>query len=164
MNIFILDKDSSISAKMHFDTHVVKMILESAQILSTICRREGEDIGYKKTHLYHPCTIWAGESLSNWIWLKNFALELNKEYKYRFDHNKNHKSAELILKLPNPNIKDKGLTPFAQAMPDKYKDKEVVKAYRRYYICEKMHLLKYTKRRRPKWIEKYKIYIKKNNK
>ena len=38
MNIFYLDRDPVIAAQMMCDKHVVKMILESAQMLSTAHR------------------------------------------------------------------------------------------------------------------------------
>lgn len=85
MNIFILDNDVSKCAMYHCDKHVVKMILESAQMLSTVIRESGIDCGYKITHLNHPCTIWTRESLSNWKWLRNLVEALNQEYKFRFE-------------------------------------------------------------------------------
>ena len=44
MNIFVLDKDPHIAAQMHCDRHVPKMIVESAQMLSTAHRLlDGEE-------------------------------------------------------------------------------------------------------------------------
>jgi hypothetical protein len=70
MNIFILDEIPEKCARYHCDAHVIKMILESAQMLSTTVRLSGIDRGYKITHQNHPCTLWTGESLSNWQWLR----------------------------------------------------------------------------------------------
>lgn len=153
MNIFVLDNDVAKCAEYHCDKHVVKMILESAQILSTVCRQSGLDVGYKPTHSHHPCTIWAGESLDNWIWLRNLTASLNAEYRYRYEKSNNHKSYDLVATLPLPNIPDIGLTPFAQAMPDKYKHDDAVVAYRNYYVNEKSDFLKWTKRGAPLWKE-----------
>lgn len=153
MNIFVLDNDVAKCAEYHCDKHVVKMILESAQILSTVCRQSGLDVGYKPTHSHHPCTIWASESLDNWIWLRNLTALLNAEYKYRYEKSNNHKSYDLVATLPLPNIPDIGLTPFAQAMPDKYKHDDAVVAYRNYYVNEKSDFLKWTKRGAPLWKE-----------
>jgi hypothetical protein len=61
MNIFLLDSNIKKCAQYHCDKHVVKMILESAQILSTVLRLNGVDQGYKTTHANHPCTLWAGK-------------------------------------------------------------------------------------------------------
>ena len=152
MNIFVLDKEVEKCAEYHCDKHVIKMILESAQMLSAVVRLNGHDIGYKLTHKNHPCTIWARESLSNYNWLVRLTRLLNYEYRYRYDKDINHKSYDLVKTLPIPDLPDIGLTPFAQAMPDQYKNKNAVKAYRDYYINEKSSFLTWTKRKKPKWI------------
>lgn len=154
MNIFVLDNDPQTAAIYHTDKHVVKMILESAQIMSTNLRLFDINIGYKITHINHPCTVWARQSLSNWLWLGSLAYYLNEEYKYRFNHTENHKSFDIILTLPWPIcIPNIGLTPFAQAMPEEYRDEyNAVKAYRNYYINEKNNLFKWSKRPIPNWI------------
>ena len=69
MNIFVLDSDPKVAATMLCDKHVVKMILESAQMLSTVAHTNGHIPRYRPTHSKHPCTLWAGESKSNWQWL-----------------------------------------------------------------------------------------------
>ena len=152
MNIFVLDKEVEKCAEYHCDKHVIKMILESAQMLSAVVRLNGHDIGYKLTHKNHPCTIWARESLSNYNWLVRLTSLLNYEYRYRYDKDINHKSYDLVKTLPIPDLPDIGLTPFAQAMPEQYKNKNAVKAYRDYYINEKSSFLTWTKRKKPKWI------------
>jgi hypothetical protein len=106
---------------------------------------------YKLTHKNHPCSIWVRESLSNWLWLKELTEELYKEYKFRYN-NKVHKSGELLQTLPNPKIKDIGLTKRPQCMDIEYMELDVVKAYRNYYRHAKKDLLKYTKREVPEWI------------
>jgi len=157
MNIFVLDLNISKCAKYHCDRHVVKMILESAQMLSTALRLNGLDLGYQVAHQNHPCTVWTRASLSNWKWLRELAKELNLEYKYRFNKIENHKSWDLIQTLPAPPIKDAGLTPFAQAMPVQYKNENPVLAYRSFYIGEKFKLFQWTKRKTPSWICKNSI-------
>lgn len=153
MNIFVLDENTDICAEYHNDKHVVKMILESAQMLSTAVRSTGVDAGYKSTHLNHPCNIWVRESIWNWWWLFDLAYSLHNEWQYRFDHpeHKKHKSFEVILSLPEPKLPDLGLTPFAQAMPDEYKSDDAVEAYRNYYMNEKDHLAGWKKRNKPEW-------------
>lgn len=155
MNIFILDYDIEKCAQYHCDPHAVKMILESAQMLSTALRANGIDKGYQPTHVNHPCTMWARSSLSNWKWLRLLAKHLNAEYKHRFDKGNNHASWDLIYSLPDPPIEDIGLTPFAQAMPDEYKNQDPVTAYRNFYFGEKKELFRWTKRETPHWITKY---------
>lgn len=154
MNIFILDNNIEKIAQYHVDKHVVKMILESAQLLSSAVRTSGIDAGYKLTHKNHPCAIWARESLANWLWLTELTEALHNEWRFRFNHplGKVHKSWEVVQQLPTPNLsEDIGLTPFVQAMPDQYKNEDAVKAYRDYYIGEKAHLASWKKREQPEW-------------
>lgn len=154
MNIFILDNDIKKCARYHVDKHINKMILESAQILCTVLHTTGMDAPYRKTHVNHPCTKWARESLDNWLWLKDLALELNKEFKFRYGKSVDHKSATVIMSLPTPKLPSKGMTPFAKAMPDRLQLIEnPVEAYRQYYIEEKNHIAVWTKRTQPDWWE-----------
>lgn len=153
MNIFILDENIDKCARYHNDKHVVKMILESAQMLCTAIHESGGDAPYRSTHKNHPCTVWARESLSNWHWLRDLALALNEEYKYRYDKSVDHKSATVIKSLAEPDIPDIGLTPFAQAMPDEYKTDNAVDAYRSYYKGEKAEIANWKGRSKPKWYD-----------
>ena len=157
MNIFVLDKNVEKCAEYHCDKHVIKMILESAQMMSAVVRLNGHDTGYKLTHKNHPCTIWARKSLSNYIWLKSLISLLNSEYRYRYDKSVNHKSFDMAMSLPMPDLPVIGLTPFAQAMPEQYRNKNAVKAYRDYYNNEKSSFLTWTKRKTPKWIDNDKV-------
>jgi hypothetical protein len=152
MNIFVLDTDIKKCAEYTCDKHVVKMILESAQMLSTACRVSGIDAGYKSTHKNRPCSIWVRNSLDNWKWLRSLVIELNREWKKRFKHTRNHKSYDVVMSLPTPPFKSIGLTPFAQVMPDKYKHKDAIKAYRDYYMGEKRKIAKW-RNGKPYWYE-----------
>ncbi len=157
MQIFVVDKDPCNAARMLCDKHVVKMIVESAQILSTVHHlydSPHKHLIYKKTHERHPCVIWAGESKENYFWLLKHFSELIKEYEYRYG--KFHKTADLqktLEAIPKklPNI---GLTSFAQAIPEIYRQKNAIKAYREFYKKEKAHFAKWTKREIPKWFLK----------
>ena len=62
MNIFALDIDVQKAAEYHCDKHVVKMILESAQMISTVFDKYDEHQSYmlKPCFQNHPCTLWAG--------------------------------------------------------------------------------------------------------
>jgi hypothetical protein len=152
VNIFVLDEDPEICAKYHCDKHVVKMILESAQMLSTISRLNGGgEVGYKPTHKNHPCTKWVGQSLTNWFWLQKLTHQLNAEYLYRYNKVQNHKSYDVARNLVVPDIPLIGLTPFAQAMPEQYKNINTVTAYRAYYLQEKTDLLNWKNRPTPEW-------------
>jgi hypothetical protein len=153
VNIFILDTVPELCAQYHCDKHVVKMILESAQLLSTAAQQESKIDGlYKPTHFNHPCSIWTRTSRSNFLWLVELAKQLCIEYTHRYE--KNHKSFDVILKCYDlqDKINDGELTPFVQAMPEKYRSDNAVDSYRNYYVEEKYKILSYTRRDRPYWI------------
>lgn len=151
MNIFYLDENKNTCARYHCDAHVVKMILESAQILCTVLWINHIPAPYRPTHKAHPSVLWANHSLSNWIWLKHLAEALNQEYRYRFNHEKNHKSYDVIATLQSPPIPDLGLTEMPQVMPNEYRHQNPVIAYRQYFTACKVHLAKWTKRDIPYW-------------
>lgn len=153
MNIFVLDYDIQKCAQYHVDKHVVKMILESAQMLSTAVRSTGIDAGYKATHVNHPCNVWLRESIFNYTWLFELLLELHKEWKYRYNHppTKLHKSFEVVQSLPVPDLPKVDMTPFKLCMPDEFKTNDVVESYRAYYLKDKAHLLSWKKRGKPEW-------------
>lgn len=153
MNIFILDRDIDKCAQYHCDQHVVKMILESVQMLCTALNKRGESTPYKSTHSKHPCVLWVEESYGNFLWLEKLAHALNAEYRYRFEKQDDHKSIGVLHQLSNYSYANRGVTEFAQAMPDQYKiPGDAVAAYRKFYIGEKMEFAKWTKRERPDWI------------
>ena len=107
---------------------------------------------YKLTHANHPCAKWTRESLSNWRWLREFTFALNAEYTYRYG--REHACLKMIQNLEEPHIVDIGLTNFAKAMPDQYKNADVITAYRDYYNGEKQHLFAWKNRPEPYWIER----------
>ena len=152
MNIFILDNDIEKCAQYHCDQHVVKMILESVQILCTALNKKGFTTPYKSTHMKHPCVLWAGSSYENFLWLKNLTFALNAEYRFRFDKETHHKSVFVLDEISNYSYDNLGLTEFSQAMPEKYKiGGDAVKAYRQFYLGEKMGFARWTKRNIPQW-------------
>lgn len=177
MNIFVLDVNQKRAAEMHCDTHCSKMILESAQMLSTASyvasgKLKLFDNGNKKghcisgalsriykpdiRHLRHKCTVWTYESRDNFEWLVELALRLNEEKIYRTG--RYHASTDVVKACERYGkyLPEIGLTPFAQAMPEEIRLKSnPVKAYRRYYISDKKHLLEYTRRNPPDWLRKH---------
>ena len=154
MNIFILDKDILKCAEYHCDQHVVKMILESVQMLCTALNKKGFTTPYKSTHSQHPCVLWVEESFENFLWLQSLAIALNAEYRFRFDKDTDHKSISVLDKISDCRYDNPGLTEFAQAMPDKYKiPADPVSAYRQFYLGEKMGFARWTNRNVPEWAE-----------
>jgi len=136
MNIFAVQKCPEQAARDLCDRHVIKMILESAQMLCGAFPKD--QAPYKWAHRNHPCTIWARSSGSNYDWLLLHGKAMCDEYGRRYA--KRHKTEDVLdwLKTNKPvEIPDLGLTPFAQAMPDQYKGPDAVEAYRKYYILDK---------------------------
>ncbi len=153
MNIFILDKDIEKCAEFHCDQHVVKMILESVQMLCTALNKKGISTPYKPTHINHPCVLWVEHSFDNFCWLKNLTIALNDEYRFRFEKDVDHKSISVLQQITRYDYKSRGITEYAQAMPDIYKvPGDPVKAYRQFYSGEKMSFAKWTKRSMPYWV------------
>jgi hypothetical protein len=161
MNIFFLDFNPQKAAEYHCDKHVVKMILETAQLLYSahweLAPTGLPEGAYRKTHVNHPCAIWVRESLSNYRWLADLGYWLCREYRFRYG-NKTHKTEAHILWLRANHpagIVDIGATPPRQAMPDEYKHPDPVTAYRIYYVENKLMLrgiVKYTRRKYPSFL------------
>ena len=161
MNIFLLDFDTKKCAEYHCDKHVVKMILETAQLLCGVHhmtpqvpynhRTTTVEVPYKLSHKNHPCAIWARESLSNYLYLCDLGLELCKEYTYRYG--KRHKSQDIIewCLVNKPTIIDIGFTTPPKAMPDEFKVEDVIQSYRNYYIGAKKDFAKWKNREVPEW-------------
>ena len=166
MNIFYVHKDPIISATMLIDKHVVKIIVESAQMLSTAHRmidgtqytgktKTGRNIKrwrhpnsnmdnvlYKACHTGHPSTLWVMENAYNYHWLYKHMIALNDQFKLRYGHVKDHSTITLlkeILMYPPKNISlNKLPTDPTPAMPDDCKiPGDVVGSYRKYYIEHK---------------------------
>ena len=149
MNIFKLDESPVVSAKYACDKHVVKMILESAQMLCSV-QPEGT-APYKRSFYNHPCTKWVRESARNYEWLLIHAYALCDEYTSRYD--KIHKTQAVIDWCDNnrPELPDIGLTKQPTCMPDYCKTDSVVESYRKYYINEKAKFAKWKNGNIPSW-------------
>jgi hypothetical protein len=153
MNIFVLDRCQSICAKWHMDKHIVKMPLETAQMLCTAIIVRGGEAPYKIAHKNHPCSIWARETTDNFMWLLNLGVELCKEYTFRYG--KVHKCLEVIVGCEKQlGLIPKGsLTEFVQAMPDEYKKDDPIEGYRAYYIGAKARMAAWKMRSIPDWFK-----------
>ena len=160
MNIFFLDLNPTLAAEYHCDKHVVKMILECAQLL--YCAHwildplEVPTFAYKKTHINHPCSIWVRESIENYEWLCDLAYALCKEFTFRYE--KIHKTQyhiEWLLNNPPFNIPNTKMTQIRLAMPDEYKQENPINAYREFYRESKMkqrQIVSYVKRPWPTFL------------
>lgn len=179
MNIFYLSEDPNEAARWMVDRHVVKMILETAQLLSTAHRvLDGEEtvsivngrkkkkwiiktderdaVLYSATHINHPCAIWARQSVENYNWLFDHFIALGQEYTYRYD--KIHKSfgvRSLMLSAPPHNLKDWDWTTPPSAMAPEYVviPNDPIVNYRNYYKLGKAKLHSWKRRDPPDWIK-----------
>jgi hypothetical protein len=151
MNIFVLDEDYEKCAQYHVDKHVVCMIKEYGQLLSSAVRLSGIDAGYKLTHQNHPAAVWVRQSLTNWIWLRKLARHVNDEYKFRYGRTENHKSYGVITSLPMPNIESIGMTKFPQIVPEDCVSDDPIEAYRNFYMKHKRHIANWKNRPIPEW-------------
>ena len=141
MNIFYLDSDPVKAAQVQYNKHVVKMILESAQMLCTAHHHydNGHNVPYKKAHYNHPSTIWCRQNASQYMWLYDHMIALGKEYtkRYKKTHLTITKCAEVLKQLP-PTIPETIFTEPPQCMPDVYKVPGCsITAYWNYYEQEK---------------------------
>ena len=145
MNIFYLDRDPVKAAQIQYNKHVVKMVLESAQMLCTAHHHYAElnypmvEVPYKKAHYNHPSTIWCRQNAKQYMWLYNHMIALGEEYTKRY--NKTHltitKCKEVLKQLPL-GIPDSTFTEPPQCMPDGYKvEGDSLSAYWNYYEQEK---------------------------
>lgn len=154
MNIFILDSDIERCAQAHCDQHVVKMTLESGQILCSALHLHGIDAPYRPTHLGHPCVLWAAQSYDNFCWLRSLMVALNAEYRYRYRKPNDHRSMRVLAQIEGLAFQSCGLTSFAQAMPEQFKDPQnPVNAYRNYYRHHKLGFARWTRRPPPRWLK-----------
>jgi hypothetical protein len=181
MNIFYLDKDPKLAAQYHCDKHVVKMILESAQLLSTAHRVLDGELGhyislgnrklkqwtlsdwretllYKTAHYNHPCAVWVRKSSENYKWLYELFKELCIEYynRYNKEHASYSKLMDALSYLPDNIPRDRFTEP-PQAM-DLYPQCKVpgdtVQAYRNYYKEIKSEIAEWRYTTKPYWYTK----------
>lgn len=137
MNIFAPYSDPVASAIALADKHVVKMALETAQILSTVLHQQSpsaalEAQAYRPTHAHHPCVKWAASSQAAAAWTLLHGLALCNEYAHRYG--RTHKSYDVLMRIAPylGLLPDAPLAPFAQAMPAEFHDGDAHAAYRAY--------------------------------
>jgi hypothetical protein len=165
VNIFWLDEDPKLAATYQHDKHVIKMVVETAQLLSTalrvLCGPDATSMLYRSTHRHHPCALWTASSRDNMLWLLHHGHALLDEYTYRY--NKVHKTStvmqavtSLIDDVPVSAWTGK-LTSPPQCMPDVHRTMNVVDAYRDYYFTCKLtpgnKSAMWTRRGTPFWIQ-----------
>lgn len=157
MNVFVTSSCPIESARALDDKRLVKMPLESAQLLSTALYNLGywRSNLYRPTHRGHPCTKWAGRSRGNFSWLVRHGLALCDEYRHRYY--RVHKSRGVIL-LCQEAFKDcpmdeLSMTPFPNCTTVTDPKLSTIEKYRRYLVTEKWAGAnpRWTNRERPEW-------------
>lgn len=181
MNIFYLDPDPKVAARMHCDKHVVKMCTEYAQMLSTAHRvidgthwvgvspngRKMEtfylehpymnQVLYKVTHKNHPSNIWVRESAENYSWLCQLWWHLCDEYEYRYNNGPHLSWEKLNTLLPLEPMNISKENSFSEPPPAMKKyphcivEGDSVQSYHNFYWEDKRPFAKWTRRRKPKW-------------
>jgi|TARA_B110000977_G_scaffold51311_1_gene69701 hypothetical protein len=181
MNIFILDKNPVVAAQLQCDKHIVKMILECGQMLSTAHRMldgtltkrksksgktmskyweltgEKEQVLYKAVHTGHPCTVWTMETNSNYNWHYKHFIALCDEYTYRYGkvHMTDTKLRDVLKRPPVMTLYSNDLTPFRLAMgaePQCINESDPVGSYREYYQTKQDRFkMVWSKRDIPEW-------------
>ena len=136
MNIFYLSRDPHEAAKLQCDRHVVKMILETAQLLSTAhVELDGEQVAYKATHKNHPSAVWVRSSANAYIWAWHHLKALGREYERRYKkvHKTIREHFRALQRPPGALQSLSGFTDPPQCMPDECKSSDAVVAYQTYY-------------------------------
>ena len=177
MNLFYLSKDPTECATLHCDKHVVKMIIEYAQLMSTAHRMldgeeyEGrtklnrrirrwkhpdetmEETLYKASHINHPTAIWVRESVEHYQHLLALWRQLCFEYTYRYGkvHETYRKLCVILSDVPN-NIPKNGFREPPQCMPEDVKSESVIEAYHKYYAVYKKDFARWTARPIPSFM------------
>ena len=161
MNIFAIERNTCgeidwiQSAKSQDNYRVVKMILESCQILSTVLNEQGINAPYRSFNPKHPSCLWAAESSDNFLNLVEHCDAMIEEYRSRFG--KRHKCKAVlnkIVKLYDPDrFSTSEPTPLRMAIPNEFKSDDIVESYRRFYASKPK--IRYPKNKIPSWFIKY---------
>lgn len=177
MNIFYIDPDPVVAARGMVDKHVVKMILESAQLLSTAHRildgrevagktktgrnvkrwvldDDRDNVVYQATHVNHPSAVWCRKSVENYNWLAEHFFALGDEYTYRYG--KKHKcfgELSYMLQSPPKNLTNYEMTTMPSAMAPEYiVSEDPIENYRNYYRIGKARMHSWKNRQPPEWM------------
>ena len=167
MNIFVTNFDPIECAKEHCVLHRNKMLVEYAQIMSTVARLQdkGQEGMYKATHIHHPSVKWAAKDKGNYAFV--FTLWSSLAGLYTWETGKVHASyAKLCTKLSpqliyvNEKIGEAKFTEDMLAMPDEFKSSDITGAYQSYlnykfneWKSREKPLIPYWHITSPSWLE-----------
>lgn len=148
MNIFAVSDCPAACAEALDDKRVVKMVLETCQMLSAAVERHGGTPWYKTTHANHPCTLWVGETRENYLWTVKLFWCLLDQYDKRFD--REHACMNFLQDAldAEPLVPEGPRTPFADCsgVEPEFWHKSV---HMRYQECLKRKWV--TDKRTPTW-------------
>ena len=179
MQLFQLDLDIGKSVQAYYDIHINKTIVELTQCIAAACIRQGitppnkkNGQPYKGSHLNHPLVNWILDSGYNPMTVLSYIGYLNSEYKYRFYKEKDHACITSLLEwvgnynftMLSDSIDDTepatelypGCPPWNGHAAADVTDEQIIEGYRQYYMTEKKHLCKYTRRQMPEWMKEEK--------
>jgi hypothetical protein len=162
MNIFAIEGNEETgeidwekSAQSQDNLRVVKMILESCQIMSTVINEQGLKAPYRSFNPKHPSCLWAAESLSNYMNLAIHCQAMIDEYQHRFG--KTHKCEAVLhtlVEMCDPDLfPAMEPTPLRLAMPDEFRSNNPVVSYRKFYASKPR--LRYSMDKIPSWMAEY---------
>jgi len=164
MNIFTFSLQAEDNPRQLIDKHVVKMLLEHCQLLSTAHRVYGSSVAVetmRSTHVGHPSTQWVLENSANYLWLLAYTLELAEEYSFRYNRVHSVVSSGMLRRLQTlPWYPLEGrpvLSPVRVAMKPEFKVGKVrswtntIDSYRNYYVRAKIGFSAWTGREPPEW-------------
>lgn len=181
MNLFYVDESPLLAAQYLCNKHCVKMVLETAQLLSTAHRvLDGkqrrvhyttntgkkrsklvythpdagmDEVIYTATHINHPSAIWVRESRDNYLWAFAHFSALLREYTARYGkvHKCQRIGLDYLLSAPPVNIGESAFTAPPQCMPEQYHQDSTVEAYRDYYNYEKASFAVWPEGQTPHW-------------
>jgi hypothetical protein len=155
MNIFVLDANPITAARFHNDRHVVKMILESCQLLATahhvLDGKVPAAVTLRPTHTRHPCALWTMAEPANYEWLHALCGGLFMEYRNRYNKRHAHESVwELLwqppcvgpaaIQLDQPLCMPEYCKVFHPRVGQRPQVHDPIASYRQYYFKEKKHL------------------------
>lgn len=161
MNIFVTSYDPEVAANYLCDKHIPKMIVETAQMLSTAHRvidgvqsqgltKTNRKVNrwtlpdpvldtqlYLASYVNHPCSVWARSTHQNYLWLYRHGAAMCREYTRRYGKVHGSEPVISLLRHAPGKIHTGSLEEFAVAMPDKYKLLSEVSSYQNFYIRAK---------------------------
>lgn len=178
MNVFYLDHNTAFAAKALVDKHIVKMPLETVQLLSTAHRiLDGQEITithngrnkkryvlscekrnemlYQASHINHPSAVWCRQNRSNYRWLAHYLIDMCFEYHARYGRHFKFFENGLVDELLNfpENLPEGEFTQPPPAMPEHYKVQgDAIESYRRYYAGDKWRFAKWKHNTIPSWL------------